>query len=258
MHLQTLDRTLLHNPHIEGDPFLWESGPVGILLAHGYTATPAEVLLLARRLHAQGYTVSGPLLPGHGRSPQEMNRCNWRDWVGAMEAAYLSLAARCEKVFVGGESMGALLALHIAGKYREAAGVLAYAPALLLYRYIAFLSYLLSPFLPYVKKHVEGIHHNWQGYKVNPVPALNQLVRLQRVVIPRLANIHQPLLIVQGRNDTHIDVRGIDILYRRVGTGFKELHWMEESGHVVLLDREIETVTEITLRFIERVLNRGD
>lgn len=257
MHTQLLDRTLLYNPHIEGDPFFWQNGPVGILLAHGYTATPAEVLLLARNLHTYGYTVSGPLLPGHGCSPDEMNRCRWGDWVGAMEKAYQALAARCETVFVGGESMGALLALHVAAKYPEVVGVLAYAPALQLSRRIAFLSYVLSPFLPQVKKNLTRIHDKWQGYKVHPVPALNQLVRLQRVIKRQLPEIHQPLLIVQGRQDNNIDLRGIDLLYQQVGSDFKEIHWMEESSHVVLLDEEIETVTEITLRFIERVLN-GD
>lgn len=257
MHSQTLDRTLLHNPHIEGDPFFLEGGPIGILLAHGYTATPAEVRLLAEGLHRAGYTVSGPLLPGHGCSPREMNRCTWRDWVGAMEAAYTALEPRCEKVFVGGESMGALLALHVADKYAEVAGVLAYSPALLVSRKIALLSYLLSPFLPHVKKQLGGTLDNWQGYKVNPVPALNQLVRLQRVIKRRLPTIRQPLLIVQGRHDTHIDIQGVEILYRQIGAGLKELHWMEKSGHVVLLDQEIDVVTELTLRFIKRVLD-GD
>ena len=41
----------LHNPHLEGGPFFWEAGPVGVLLLHGYTATTAEMRPLAKRLH---------------------------------------------------------------------------------------------------------------------------------------------------------------------------------------------------------------
>src|SRR6185295_17551431 len=92
----------LHNPYLEGDTFFWPGGPIGVLLSHGWTATTAEVRLLAQRLHERGHTVSGPLLPGHGATPQEMNRCRWQDWVKAVTATYHHLAGQCERVFVGG------------------------------------------------------------------------------------------------------------------------------------------------------------
>jgi carboxylesterase len=90
------------------------------------------------------------------------------------------------------------------------------------------------------------------------VPALLQLHRLQRAVRRRLAAIQQPLLIVQGRVDIDIDLRGVDALYREVGSSLKEIHWMEASNHVVILDGELEQVTAITLRFMERVLKSYD
>ena len=206
----------LHNPHLEGDSFFWSGGPTGILLSHGWTATTAEVRLLAQRLHKQGYTVSGPLLPGHGATPHEMNRCRWQDWTQAMAAAYQRLAAQCERVFVGGESMGALLALYLAAEQPEVAGILAYAPALRVPRLNTFKARLVVPFIRTVPKRT--LHHDadgkWQGYKVNPIPAFLQLIYLQRQVRRRLLDIRQPLLIVQGRLDTVIDLRGIGLLYR--------------------------------------------
>ena len=83
----------LFNPHLEGDPFFWEGGPTGILLVHGFTATPAEVRLLAKILHERGFTVAGPLLPGHGTKPEDLNRVRWQDWVEEGEKAYRQLAA---------------------------------------------------------------------------------------------------------------------------------------------------------------------
>ena len=49
---------------------------------------------LARFLYGQGYTVAGPLLPGHYTRPEEINRYHWRDWTRAVEDAYRQLAAR--------------------------------------------------------------------------------------------------------------------------------------------------------------------
>jgi carboxylesterase len=245
----------LHNAHLEGASFVWEGGRVGVLLSHGYTATTAEVRLLGRALHQAGYTVVGTLLPGHGTTPAEMNRCGWESWAGAMEDSYQALAARCERVFVGGESMGALLALYLAGQHPEIAGILAYAPALKIARLTAFLARCLAPFVPHVsKKQLDKLNKNWQGYPVNPVPALVQLCRLQNEVSRRLPSIKQPLLIVQGRLDIDIDLRGVDLLYQRVGSTVKELHWMENSNHVVILDGELEQVVDVTLDFMQRVL----
>jgi carboxylesterase len=244
----------IHNFHLEGEPFLWEGGPIGVLLAHGYTATTAEVRLLARHLCEQGYTVAGPLLPGHGTTPEDMNRCRWQDWAKAVEQSYQLLAARCERVFVGGESMGALLALYSASQHSEVAGILTYAPALRVSPKSLLLAYLVAPFVPHVAKSRLDVDGKWQGYPVNPILALLQMHRLQREVRRRLPSMQHPLLIVQGRLDTAIDLRGVDTLYHKIGSPLKELHWMENSTHAVILDRELEQVTEITLRFIERVL----
>ncbi len=243
----------LHNPHLKGAPFLWTGGPVGVLLSHGYTATAAEVRLLGQRLHQEGFTVAGPLLPGHGTTPEEMNRCRWQEWFAAIEEAYQSLAARCDRVIVGGESMGALLALKLAGQHPEIEAVLAYSPAMRIARKAVWAAYLMSPFRPYVPKG-EITEEFWQGYLVFPLRALVQMHKLQRHVKRRLSDIQQPLLLVQGRLDTAVDLRGVDELYQKIGSPDKELHWMENSGHVVILDRELDQVTEITLRFIEGVI----
>jgi alpha-beta hydrolase superfamily lysophospholipase len=99
----------IQNPHLDSSPFLFEGGPCGVLLLHGFTATPVEVKLVGRYLHQRGYTVSGPLLPGHGTTIESINACRWRDWVDHAARAYAELAARCARVFVGGESLAAIL-----------------------------------------------------------------------------------------------------------------------------------------------------
>jgi carboxylesterase len=246
---------MIHNPHLDGDTFLWEGNSVGVLLSHGYTASTAEVRLLGRFLHEQGYTVAGPLLPGHMTTPQDMNRCRWQDWTAAFEEAYQQIATRCERVFVGGESMGALLTLYLTSQHPEVAGMLVYAPALRIASpFQALVAPVLAPFVPHVRKKRIEVAERWQGYSVNPVPALVQMLRLQREVRRRLPGIRQPLLLVQGRLDLDIDLRGVDMIYQEIGSTQKELHWLEHTGHLVILDRELEQVSELTQSFIERIL----
>ncbi len=247
----------LHNPHLEGESFLWEGGPTGVLLLHGLTATTAEVRLLARCLHDRGYTVAGPLLPGHGTTPENLNRTRWQEWVQTAEQSYRQLAARSTYVFIGGESMGAVAALYLASEHPEAAGVLAYAPAIKLalrrtdvLRLYAACNFVLS--VP--KAHLDS-DASWQGYPVNPLKAARELLRFERETLRRLPHIRQPMLIVQGRLDTTIDPRCGDIICQAIGSGVKERYWMEQSAHCVILDRELDQVMDITLRFMARCLD---
>lgn len=244
----------LVNPHLEGDPFFWEAGPVGVFLSHGLTATCAEVIPLAKRLHAAGYTVAGPLLPGHGTKPEDLNRARWQDWVKSGEDYYQQLKQRCQKVFLGGESMGAVLALYLASEHPEAAGVLAFAPAIKLNLRPSdlLLLRLLSPIVPWRPKPSLDGSANWQGYPVDPFKAAMQLVHFQEQVLKRLPQVRQPLLVMQGRLDRTVHPTVGQIILGRVGSAEKELHWMEKSSHVVIIDQELDEVTRITLEFLSR------
>jgi carboxylesterase len=253
---------MIKNPHLEGGPFTWEGGPTGILLVHGFTATTAEVRPLARFLCEHGYTVAGPLLPGHNTTPEDANRYGWRDWVRAVEIAYRELAARCQRVIVGGESAGALLTLHLASEHPEIVAVLSYAPALRLTlrpRDLAVL-YVVAPFKPYVAKRQavaklsSGGDSLWRGYPVTPLKGTIQLLRLQPVVRSRLPRVQQPILIVQGRHDPTVHPSAPETIFRQVSSTVKELHWFEHSAHKVILDDERDQVFALTVSFVDRAL----
>jgi carboxylesterase len=246
-------KEFLQNPQLEGEPFdLPGSGPDGVLLFHGFTATCAEVVKLGRILNRIGYTAVGPLLPGHGARPEDLNRTRWRDWTAAADAAYTSLAARCSRVFVGGESNGGLMALYLAAQHPEIAGVLAYAPALnpIITPWQVLQLYLAAPFIATLPKGDLNGNSTWQGYKVNPLKAVLQLRALSKVVRSALPQVKQPILIVQGRNDRTVYPSGAQEVYNRVGSTIKELHWMEHSGHCVLLNGEQHLVHRLTMDFL--------
>lgn len=253
-----MENPALHNPQLEGDSFFWEGGPIGVLLSHGFSATTAEVRLLARILNDHGYTVAGPLLPGHGTTPAEMNRVHWRDWVATLEQTYQQLQARCEKVFVGGESMGAVLSLYLASEHPEAVGVLTYSPALEIDGWMVALAPLIAPaiapFRPFFMKSQLDSADRWQGYLENPIKAGAQLTLLRRQVRRRLSLIKQPVLVVQGRLDKAIAPHSGQAVYDGVGSTLKEMHWMEKSPHTVLLDCEHEEIATLTLKFMEKAL----
>lgn len=246
----------IHNPHLDGKPFFLEGGNVGVLLIHGLTATVAEVRPLANNLHQRGFTVSGPLLPGHGTQPEDMYTVTWHDWAWEVEKSYEHLATVCDHVFVGGESTGGVLALNLARQKPEIQGILCYAPAVKLALPNSALIglYAAAPLVSAIPKSTMGTNELWQGYRVYPLKGIRELVRLGRFVRAHLDEINQPILVVEGRHDKTIAPDCGDIILEGAASAVKERHWMEKSAHVVLLEEELPEITELTIRFIENQL----
>ncbi len=245
----------LHNPQFDSRPFFLEGGPVGVLLSHGFTATCWEVRQFAEALHRRGYTVAGPLLPGHGTTPEELNRVPWQEWAAAGEQVYGRLAEKCRRVFVGGESMGGLVALYLASQHPQIAGVLAYAPGikLTLSKLDILKLHLAAPVTTQVGRASLDRADVWQGYPGLPLKAAQQLLKFRQATEQRLAQVTCPLLVFQGRLDTSVQPGAGEFLFQHVRSTIKEQHWMEESSHVILLDKEMEKVVQITVEFMERV-----
>jgi len=248
------DNSNLHNAQFDGSPFYLECpGSTAVLLLHGLTATPHEVRHLGDILYSAGYTVDGPLLPGHGTRPEDMRSVRWQDWAALAQEHYDWLAARYAHVLVGGESTGAVLALWLAARNPGAAAVLAYAPAMRLLippDRIALL-YLSMPFGIQFPKHGLEKDTTWQGYKVYTPRGVIELVRLQRAMRAELKKVQQPILVIQGKRDHTIHPSCSDTVVKGVSSRYTQMHWMPESGHCVLLDREFDTVARLTLDFIK-------
>ena len=58
----------LVNPHLAGDSLFEKRSGRGILLLHGLTATTNSVRPIASLLGELEWTISAPLLPGHGEN----------------------------------------------------------------------------------------------------------------------------------------------------------------------------------------------
>jgi carboxylesterase len=78
---------MTQHPHLDPSPFLLEGGSTGILLIHGFTGSPPEMLLVGDYLNERDLTVSGPLLPGHGTTVEDLDTRTWEDWTSHVESA---------------------------------------------------------------------------------------------------------------------------------------------------------------------------
>lgn len=240
---------IFQHPEMDGSTFFWEgNSTTGILLIHGFTATSVEVRPMAKFLHEKGYTVAGPLLPGHGHTVDDMNGVHWVDWVAAVEDLYNKLSGKCKQIFVLGESMGGLLSMEMAIAHPSIAGLLIFAPAVHVTK--LGMARFIWPFKKYIYKSNTDDSMPWQGFNVVPLHAANELLKLQNHVIKHMHEIQQPTYVFQGQLDKSIDPLSSVEVVENISSKDKELFWLEESTHCILIDKQLPDVEEICLEFI--------
>ena len=86
------------------------------LLVHGLSDSPYSLRSVALALQAEGVTVYGLRLPGHGTIPAGLDRVRWQDWMAAVEMAIDDIRARHPSLplYFVGYSCGAALGLKYA------------------------------------------------------------------------------------------------------------------------------------------------
>jgi len=243
-----MDNTYIRNPLLEGDEFFWKGNQTGILLIHGFTATTAEVRLIAELLQKDGFTTSAPLLPGHGTHPDDLNRATWQMWLEEVKNSYEKLVRQCEKTFIIGESMGALLALELAAQHPEVEGLILVSPAIKVNN--LWMSRLLAPFKAYQSKSAGEDGLAWKGYNVYPLRASVELLKLQKHTLKQLIKINQPALVITGDLDKSIKGNAPDLILDGIQSRIKHHRRISESAHCVLLDKELDQAHQYVLDFI--------
>lgn len=247
-------KSFMQNPQLDGEDFFWKGSPTGILLIHGFTATTTEVRLAAEQLHEIGYTVTGPLLPGHGTTPEDLNHVTWQMWMEKVKQFYEDLLRECEQIFVVAESMGSLLALELAVQHPEIKGLCLFSPAIKAPR--LWLTRFLQPFVDHLNKNAADDGLPWKGYNVYPVRGAVEMLKLQKRVRRDLDKVTQPTLVFTGEYDRSISPDAAEIVMKGLGSEYKEHIHMSESPHCILLDSELDQAVEEIDAFIHR--NLGD
>ncbi|NUS38905.1 MAG: alpha/beta fold hydrolase [Lysobacter sp.] len=269
---------------IQSAGFHFEGDRRGVLLVHGLTGTPAEMLLVGKRLHREGFTVHGVQLAGHCGDASDLLATGWRDWYASVEDAAVQLRGRVDRLFVAGLSMGALLSLMLAAERPslvDGVGVLGAT-----FRYdgwnipwIARLSFLLPAIKrmglarersfqeepPYglrderirsqVSNAMLGGDSAAAGLPGNPWHSLADLHQLSRHVRGRLAQVTAPCLVAHAVEDDIAHVRNAHLVADRVSAPV-EMLLLPDSYHMITLDRERRVVADRLAGFFSGIAHR--
>jgi carboxylesterase len=233
----------------------------GLLLLHGSGDTPQTLRFLAGRLHAAGYTVHVPLLPGHGRAPSAFLAVHAADYRAAADAALDLLRREASWIGVVGLSMGGALAVPLAAGAGDVRALVLLAPYLEpppLVRWIARLGPVWGPLVPFLDGRGEGSVHDTasglasRAYGVFSANAMRALVETAATGQRALAAVTVPTLIIHSREDIRIPTA----IAERASATLRapaERHWVTGCGHVITVDYCKQVVADLVLDFLTRL-----
>jgi len=230
-----------------------EQARVGVLVSHGFTGSPHSVQEIALRLADAGYTVAMPLLTGHGRTPEELEKARLTDWTADAEQAFAWLQERTDQVFATGLSMGGTLALHLAERRPEIAGIvtinaLIRHPQEVLMRAVGRLG--LPRWLKPVANDTKLSGVDEKGYDRIPSRAARQLALLLAAVREDLPLVRCPALVFSSAEDHVVPPDNQREIYETIASADKTLVRLPDSYHVATMDNDRDLIFAGTLHFI--------
>lgn len=260
--------------------FIERRGPVGILLIHGLTGTPAEMKHFAKRLARAGYSVACPQLAGHCLSIEALKATHWRDWYHSALVAFEQMKREYDQVYVGGLSMGALLALVLAAEKKDELAGLILLSATFFYdgwNVPQFKRRFLLPIALYTPlKHVMW----WEetapygikcqrtrakvtsvlssktarasesiGYFKTPALVILESTRLIRAARAALRQVFAPTLIVHSTEDDMASIKNAHYVKDRLGASRIETFFVHDTYHVVTLDQRKDDIARRVAEF---------
>lgn len=240
------------------EPFMFPGGPIGCLLVHGFTGASNEMRWMGEYLAGEGFTVLGIRLAGHGTRPDDLTRVRWRDWLASIEDGLALLRGLADTVFMAGLSMGGVLTLLSASRYPLAGAVAMSTPYDLPRDWRLNFIRPLSRVMPRVQKgdaawrstDAAATHVEYPYYPTIAIAEMRDLLVELRAALP-LVKI--PVLLAHSREDQVVDPAHMQLIYDRLGTGDKEMFWVNNSSHVITREPEREQVFARAADFIRRV-----
>ncbi len=250
----------------DGAPYLLlpkKKAKVGVLLVHGFLASPAELKVFGGQLHKEGFAVMGVRLAGHGTSPWDLHHRYEHEWLNSVQRSYKILAAHVDKVVVVGFSTGAVISLSfVTEKPKKLAGIVSVSAAWGVTDY-------KTAFVPWMTK-LNKLSHTLLGnegvipfymskserplvnYCQMPVHAINELLKVVNALKKIVSGVTAPLLILQGDKDPVVDPKGGKAIYEAVSSVDKKYVSIKSDRHGIIAD-DIGGTCDVIMKFIKKI-----
>lgn len=240
-----------------------ERARTGVVLFHGFTGNPNSLRPLAERIHAEGYTVEVPLLPGHGTEWRDLAKTRYVDWRGEAELVVDRLTERCDRVVLVGLSMGGSLALDVASRRpADVAGVAAINAQILdPEQPLAKIAPVLQYLIPVLPRDLAGLPSDdiakpggdERAYGMVPSKAIQSFLAELARLRAQLTDLDIPVLVAYSPQDHTVGAASSRALPTLMRSEDVTTVVLERSYHVATLDWDAELLEDAVIEFLDRI-----
>jgi len=231
-----------------GEPFLLmppNPRPLGVVLVHGFLASPAEMRDFGEQLFELGFPVLGVRLKGHGTSPWDLRERSWQDWQESVGRGFAIMAELAPRVaLVGFSTGGALSLIHAAERPSRLAGVVAASvPMKFQDRGMRFVPLVhganrlvrwMSSFEGIKPFQVNESEHPQINYRQMPLRGLYELTVLVDVLKAKLARVACPVTLVQGSDDPVVVADSVNTILQFLVEVPVDLKMIDSERHGII------------------------
>ena len=231
-----------------------------VLLLHGWTSVPYELRHLGKYLNEGEYTVSGPLLRGHGTVSTDLQNVQWEDWLLDATKAYEELAKNHQEIYVAGTSIGANLTVMLAKNKPKISGIILMAmPYRIKFESIVVpIVRIISIFKKYNKKFYPPTFGSSAtitrliSYQVYPIKSALETFKFIKISRRELSKVTQPCLALQSSSDHIVTRNSLEKIYEKISSKIKEKKYIHKAYHTFISDIKNEHIFQDILDFINK------
>ena len=261
-------------------PLRLSGGPHGIVLFHGLSSSPLELQFIARGLQRAGHSVYVPVIEGYTNGLSQGGPKSVAFWIAGALKELDGALAECDTVSIGGLCLGAVLALRVAAlRSDQLTSVMAlstalhydgwgnpwYTPLLPLARYVP-----LAHRIKIKERHPYGIKdERMRAWVARQMKELGEsdagasalrvidLLKARELIALTRASLHDittSVLLIHAKEDECAQPRSAYEVASRVRASIIRCIVLNDSYHMISIDREKERVLSEMLQF----LSHGD
>jgi carboxylesterase len=239
-------------------PFYFKGSDIGILMIPGGGGgTCSDLKPLAEDLNEKtNYTIHIPLLPGFGTSPDDLRTTTIEMWKEALRKEFIQIKNKCQKIIVGGHSLGGVFSLLLA-KENNIEGLFSISTPIGIRNPATKIVPIISKFVKYhsipSEKFKRETNGKWVGYDKIPLNVVKKYKILMSEMKGSLSKIYCPIILFQGQLDREIRRNSMDYIYSNIGSEIKKQLWLEHNAHPILNSPDHYQIVEELRKFISKI-----
>jgi carboxylesterase len=213
---------------------------IGCLLIHGFGGSVYEVSPLAEYLENKGCGVICPTLKGHTGRKKDLRGITYHDWLDSAEIGLKELMQSHEHIVIIGFSMGGLIGINLASKYKVNELITINTPIY----YWDFKRIYSNIIRDFKNKEYGNIRRYVKSSGNTTLSALLHFKLLLTKTKSMIRGIKCPVFVTQALDDDTVRKQSAHYIHDRVESKRKKLRFYDQGGHLILRSPSAAKVME--------------